>query len=68
MGTPHAAPGVLEDGEGVLASELTRVIRNIRKQEKKAQLLHTVSKELDIRDRWLGIRQMKKGYCAMPYA
>ena len=29
--------------------------------------MHTISSQLDIRDRWMGIRQLKQGYQPQPY-
>ena len=37
------------------------------KQDKTEHVMHICSKELDTRDRWMGIRQLKQGYQPTPY-
>ena len=46
----------------------TKAIRKNRKKEKKDYVRSTVSKQLDVRDRWLGIRRMRMEYTSTPYA
>ena len=38
-----------------------------RKQDKKERILESVSKDLDLRERWLGIRELKRKYNPTPY-
>ena len=38
-----------------------------RKQDKKIRILESVSKDLDIRERWLGVRELKRKYNPTPY-
>ena len=37
------------------------------RKDRRKHLLEMVSKDLDIRDRWMGIRALKKGYQPIPY-
>ena len=39
----------------------------MQKKENRAKTIKSVSKDLDLRDRWLGIRNMKKVYQPVPY-
>ena len=48
-------------------AELTRTIKKAPKRDKRNHILKTVSKELDVRDRWAGIRALKKDYNPTPY-
>ena len=38
-----------------------------RKEDKKQHILETIDKDLDVGDRWLGIRQLKSKYNVIPY-
>ena len=49
-------------------NDLTKEIRKAIRQDKRRHLLETVDKDLDIRDRWLGIRMLRKGYEPIPLA
>ena len=43
---------------------------NLRKQvrqDRRKRLLEMVSKDLDIRDRWMALRLLKKAYRPIPY-
>ena len=37
------------------------------KKDRKQRLMQMISKELDVRDYWLGIRRIRKGYTPIPY-
>ena len=37
------------------------------RQDKRTYIKNSVDKDLDVRDRWLGIKQMKRGFRAQPY-
>ena len=50
------------------ANKVTKQIRKQRKKDNKQAATEALSKDIDIRDRWLGLRQMKKGYQITPYA
>ena len=50
------------------ASEITKQLRKQRKKDKRKASTEALNKEIDIRDRWLGLRQMKKGYQIHTYA
>ena len=39
-----------------------------KKEDRTNMVIKTISKDLDIRDRWLGIRQLKQTYQPNPYA
>eukprot|EP00973_Karenia_brevis_P061548 8559073-Karenia_brevis.AAC.1 len=43
-----------------------RIQKMLRKDRQEYQL-RQVSRELDVRDKWLGIKQLKKGYSPQPY-
>ena len=38
-----------------------------RRDDKKRRIIESVSKELDLRDRWLGIRELKRKYTPTPF-
>ena len=50
------------------ANVITKQIRKQRKKDKQKATIDMLSKDIDIRDKWLGLRQMKKGYQVKPYA
>ena len=41
--------------------------RNNRKENKKQHILETIHKDLDVRDRCLGIRELRSKYNPIPY-
>ena len=47
--------------------KLTKEIRKSRQEDKTQRILEALDKELDIRDRWLGIRELKGKYNPTPY-
>ena len=47
---------------------LTKQIRNSRRQEKRRSQLEATRHDLDLRDRWLGIRQLKSDFKPAPYS
>jgi hypothetical protein len=49
------------------AQRLTKEFRKSKKQDKTTWILDTMRANLDLRDRWLGIRRLRKGYQAKPY-
>ena len=51
-----------EDAEN-LTAQLTMQMR----KDRRKRLLDMVDKDLDVRDRWMGIRYLNKGYQAIPY-
>ena len=42
-------------------------IQKLRKQERKDKIHSTINKDLDLRDNFLGIRQLKAPYQPIPY-
>eukprot|EP00973_Karenia_brevis_P004309 590674-Karenia_brevis.AAC.1 len=46
---------------------LNKDIKKSLKVDKKSYTLNTVKQELDVRDRWAGIRALKKEYHPNPY-
>jgi hypothetical protein len=38
-----------------------------RREDKKQRIIESVSKELDLRERWLGIRELKRKYNPTPF-
>lgn len=44
-----------------------KVIRKQLGKDKRKYVLETMNKDLDIRDRWMGIRNLKNGYKPRPY-
>eukprot|EP00975_Prorocentrum_lima_P025690 5403073-Prorocentrum_lima.AAC.1 len=40
-------------------TDITRQFRRQQKQDKKTHILWTIRHELDVRDRWLGLRRLK---------
>ena len=49
------------------AQTLNRQIQKQKRKEKKEATLKSVSKDLDVLDRFLGLRNMKRGYHPIPY-
>ena len=49
------------------AKNLNQEIENQRRREKKIKTLESVDKDLDLRDRYLGLRRLKGEYKPMPY-
>ena len=56
------------EGGGGEAKRFTRDIRRAVRAERRKRLLDMVSRELDEREYWMGLRQLKKGYTPIPYA
>ena len=50
------------------AKELNKEIIKQRKREKKIRILESVKKDLDLRDRRLGLRNLRKDYQPIPYS
>ena len=48
--------------------ELNSEIQNSKNNDKHDDMVKSVDKDLDLRDRWLGIRGMKKQYQPMAYS
>ena len=48
-------------------TRLTKEFRKSRKEDKRQHILTTIGRDLDIRDRWLGIRELKSKYNPIPY-
>ena len=53
------------NGEEV--GRLTKQIRKSKQKDKERDTLNALDKDLDIRDRWLGLRQLKNTYKPMTY-
>ena len=47
--------------------KLEKQFRKSRRQDKKEQVLQSLSKDLDIRDKWMGIRHLRQNYQPQPY-
>ena len=47
---------------------LDKRFKRSKKGDKTNRIMNTIDKDLDIRDKWLGIRQLKKEYQPNPYA
>ena len=61
--------GLIEQrGQALLERDVETVqyynkeIQKRKKAERRQQVLQSVDKDLDLRDRWMGIRNLKKGY------
>ena len=50
------------------AKGLSKEIEKQRKSEKKIRTLESVDKDLDVREQFLGLRHLRKGYQPIPYA
>ena len=46
----------------------TTFIRKQRKTDKRKATTDAIRKDIDLRDRWLGLRQLKKGFEINPYS
>eukprot|EP00975_Prorocentrum_lima_P020913 4400842-Prorocentrum_lima.AAC.1 len=57
-----------EQGDVPLANLLTKDLRKQNKWERKQALIYSVRKELDVRDQWLGLRQLKREFTPTPFA
>ena len=42
--------------------------RKNKREDKTNMIIKTLDQDLDIRDRWMGIRQLKQEYQSNPYA
>ncbi len=49
-------------------NQLDKRFRKSKKEDKTNMIIKTLDKDLDVRDRWLGIRQLKQQYQPNPYA
>ena len=47
--------------------ELTKEFYKSKRQDRKDHIMSTVVENLDLRDKWLGLRQLKTGYTPQPY-
>ncbi len=75
IGYLHEVRNLLGEGEMTLerldlekVSEIAKRIKSKMRKEKKKEKLEMISKELDIRDRWLGIRRLKNNYQPSTYS
>lgn len=50
------------------AALTTKLLKKQRKKDKIKAITESLNKDIDIRDRWLGLRQLKKGYQINPFA
>ena len=50
------------------ANLTTKLLKRQRKKDKQTAITESLNKDIDVRDRWLGLRQLKKGYQVTPYA
>ena len=57
----------MQQGNAERFDEFTKMFRKQRQLDKQKYTTSTMSKDLDIRDRWLGIRKLKEGYKPQPY-
>jgi hypothetical protein len=48
--------------------QLSKQIKKSIRQDRRDRMLEMVSTDLDARDMWMGIRQLKKGYQPLPYS
>ena len=46
---------------------LTKDYRRSRTNDKTKYVMKTISNDLDLQEKWIGIRQLKKGYAPMPF-
>jgi len=46
---------------------LTKLIRRSRTKDKERATLDTLRTELDVKDRWMGLKKLKKKYVPIPY-
>ena len=58
----------VEDGSYDKAATITKELRKAARRNKRNNLLEAVSTDLDVRDRWLGLRQLRKNYTPIPYS
>ena len=52
----------------LVEASIIRTVKAHRKKDKKKAIAESLNNEIDVRDRWLGLRQLKKGYQITPYA
>ena len=57
----------LERGEEENYDRLTKEFRKSKAKDKREGVIKTIAKELDIRERWAGIRRLKSKYQPQPY-
>eukprot|EP00969_Alexandrium_andersonii_P062179 2739639-Alexandrium_andersonii.AAC.1 len=49
------------------AAEANKELKKSKRRDKRRDILNTVAGELDVRDRWLGVRRMRSKYAPNPY-
>ena len=57
----------IREGDVGKFEEYDKKFRKGRKQDRKKRIMKTISKDLDPRETWMGIRMMRKGYTPRPY-
>ena len=55
------------EGDWDKANDLNKQFRASLKKDKTKHLLDTFREDLDLRSKWMGIRQLRKGYAPAPY-
>ena len=51
-----------------LANDLTKQLKKSKRWDRRKLTIETVSRDLDVRDHWLGLKQLRKGFTPTPYA
>ena len=57
----------VKEGKVTEFEQLTKEFRRSKQRDRTNAMIETVNKDLDIRDKWLGIKQLKKEYSPDPY-
>ena len=63
----EARAGLRKQGKVEEAGKLTKSIQKALRKDRKAEAIRATGKELDIRDRWMGIRFLKNKFTPVVY-
>ncbi len=58
----------LEQGNLEEAKEIRKKIKKFKQLEREEYIMETIDKDLDVRDKWSGIRELKTPYKPIPYS
>ena len=57
----------LEAGDIAKFEELTKQYRNSKKDDKKQYVIRSVKQDMDVREKWMGIKNLKRNFQPQPY-
>ena len=63
-----AREAAIQERDKEMYEELTKAFIRNKREDKKQQTINELSKELYVRDRWMGIRRLKNEFKPIPYS